>query len=294
MRTTTTSSGRGVHAVVAGDPDAASADHQVAGAEPDPNRRPDDPVRLWVDPGHGVVVPVARPGRTRAVGDPVGLRVDPRHVVAPLRSWSPRRPPGWPRRPGRPADRDGRHRAAGRQVDAGHRVLARRRDPLGRRWRSTAPIADGDGLSVRRDAQWLADGRVGRRVDPDHRAGGVQHPKDPVGHGRAPGAGKGMAAANRPRSKAGTVTPVPVGVGGGWVDRGVLGVSATSAHAAAASSTATTSVLCQRGAPSGDGRRLAGLAWPSSPPRAPEWSILPTHTGWPGNPRTQRGLPDPP
>jgi len=56
-------------------------------------------------------------------------------------------------------------------------------------------------------------------------------------------------------------------------------VSATSAHAAAASSTATASVLCQRVARSGDGRRLAGLAWPSSPPRAPEWSILPTHTG---------------
>jgi hypothetical protein len=33
----------------------------------------------------------------------------------------------------------------------------------------------------------------------------------------------GMTAANRPRSKAGTVTPVPVGVGGGWVDREVLG-----------------------------------------------------------------------
>jgi len=46
---------------------------------------------------------------------------------------------------------------------------------------------------------------------------------------------------------------------------------------------------------SGDGRRLAGLAWPSSPPRAPEWSILPTHTGCARPvPRTQRGLPDPP
>jgi hypothetical protein len=91
-----------------------------------------------------------------------------------------------------------------------------------------------------------------------------------------PAPGRGMTAANRPRSKAGTMTPVPVGVGGGWVDRGVLRVSATSAHAAAASSTATTSVLCQRGARSGDGRRVAGLAWPTSPPRAPEWSILPT------------------
>jgi hypothetical protein len=73
----------------------------------------------------------------------------------------------------------------------------------------------------------------------------------------------------------------PCAGGRGWRlgrSRGA-GVSATSGHAAAASSTATTSVSCQRGARSGDGRRLAGLAWPSSPPRAPEWSILPTHTG---------------
>jgi len=99
-----------------------------------------------------------------------------------------------------------------------------------------------------------------------------------------PAPGKGMTAANRPRSKAGTVTPVPVGVGGGWVDRGVLGVSATSAHAAAASSTATTSVLCQRGARSGDGRSLAGVGMahlPSQGSRA-EHPFLPTPDA-PGN-----------
>jgi hypothetical protein len=58
----------------------------------------------------------------------------------------------------------------------------------------------------------------------------------------------GMTAANRPRSKAGTVTTVPVGVCGGWVDRRVLGVSAAPEHAAAASSPSTTSNLCQRSA----------------------------------------------
>jgi hypothetical protein len=39
--------GRGVHAVVAGDPDAPGADHQVAGiVDPDRDRRPDHPVGL--------------------------------------------------------------------------------------------------------------------------------------------------------------------------------------------------------------------------------------------------------
>src|SRR4029453_430174 len=71
-----------------------------------------------------------------------------------------------------------------------------------------------------------------------------------------PARGGGMTAANRPRSKAGTVAPA--GVGGGWVDLEVLEVPAMSVHAAA-SSTATTSAWCQRGTRGGDGRSLAGV-----------------------------------
>src|SRR4029453_18031247 len=67
---------------------------------------------------------------------------------------------------------------------------------------------------------------------------------------------RGMTAANRPRSKAGTVAPA--GVGGGWVDLEVLEVPAMSVHAAV-SSTATTSAWCQRGTRGGDGRSLAGV-----------------------------------
>jgi hypothetical protein len=80
----------------------------------------------------------------------------------------------------------------------------------------------------------------------------------------------------RPRSRTGAGKGddrgEPAAVEGGHDDPGaggarwrlgrsrVLGVSATSAHAAAASSTATIGVLCQRGARSGDGQRLAGLS----------------------------------
>src|SRR5215218_3161493 len=68
--------------------------------------------------------------------------------------------------------------------------------------------------------------------------------------------GRGMAAAKRPRSKAGTVAAVSVGAGGGWVDRELLGVSAAPEHPAAASSTATASIFCQRDAQEGGGRRV--------------------------------------
>src|SRR4029453_172231 len=80
-----------------------------------------------------------------------------------------------------------------------------------------------------------------------------------------PARGGGMTAANRPRSKAGTVAPA--GVGGGWVDLEVLEVPAMSVHAAA-SSTATTSAWCQRGTRGGDGRSLAGggMAHLADPP----------------------------
>src|SRR5215218_2804467 len=73
--------------------------------------------------------------------------------------------------------------------------------------------------------------------------------------------GRAMTAAKRSRSKAGTVAPAPVGVAGGWVDRVVLGVSAASAHPAAATSTATTRVLGQRLKRNGDGRQLPRSAW---------------------------------
>src|SRR5215211_4517517 len=82
--------------------------------------------------------------------------------------------------------------------------------------------------------------------------------------------GRGMTAANRPRSKAGTVALVSVGAAGGWVDRGLLGVSAAPAHPAAASTTATASILCQRGAQGSGGRRVAGPAMTHLPPRTPD------------------------
>jgi hypothetical protein len=68
-----------------------------------------------------------------------------------------------------------------------------------------------------------------------------------------------MAAAKRPRSKAGPVVPVPVGAGGGWVDPGLLGVSAASEHPAAAASNTATASVRHRGAQQG-GRGVAGPA----------------------------------
>jgi hypothetical protein len=60
--------GRGIGTVVAGHPEVAGADHQIAGmVEPNRDRRPNHPVGRRVDPRHRVVVPVAHPGRTRAV-----------------------------------------------------------------------------------------------------------------------------------------------------------------------------------------------------------------------------------
>jgi hypothetical protein len=64
-----------------------------------------------------------------------------------------------------------------------------------------------------------------------------------------------MTAANRPRSKTGAGL-VPVGADGCRVDRGVFPVPA---QAAAATSTATTSVLCKRGARSSDRQSLSGV-----------------------------------
>jgi hypothetical protein len=122
------------------------------------------------------------------------------------------------------------------------------------------------------------------------RSPGARTPSATVTH---PAPGRGMTAANRPRSKAGTVTPVPAGVGDGWVDRGVLGVSATSAHAAAASRTATTSVLCQRGARSGTAGGWRGWHGPPPLPGLQSGASFP-HRMRPAVPRTERGLPDPP
>jgi hypothetical protein len=82
-----------------------------------------------------------------------------------------------------------------------------------------------------------------------------------------PGPETGMLAVNRPRSKAGTVTPV--GVGGGWIDRGLLAVSAAPEHPAVATRTATTSSFWQRGARRGDGRRLTRAGVTHLPPRTP-------------------------
>jgi hypothetical protein len=61
-------------------------------------------------------------------------------------------------------------------------------------------------------------------------------------------------AANRLRSKAGTV--VAVGVDGGWVDGGLLTLRGAPEHPAAASSSATTSSLSHPG-PRGDQPRSA-------------------------------------
>src|SRR5829696_2580436 len=93
----------------------------------------------------------------------------------------------------------------------------------------------------------------------------------PLATARLPGPEIGMLVANRARSKVGTV--VPVGVGGGWVDRGLLGVSAACKHPAAPSRATATSMVHQRGAIRGDGRRSAraGMAHldPPNSGRAP-------------------------
>jgi hypothetical protein len=165
----------------------------------------DLPPRL-VDAAHRAGVVVGDPQRTATDGEalragagadrlarePVGRWVDPRHAVAAAAGVGhPDRPRRGREVKRRPADRDGGHRAAGRQVDAGHPVVARRAEvPGGDAGDPQRPVADGDGLSVRRDPQRLAEGRVGRGVDPNHRAGGA-HPNDPAGHGHAPGAGEG-------------------------------------------------------------------------------------------------------
>src|SRR4029450_2277593 len=75
--------------------------------------------------------------------------------------------------------------------------------------------------------------------------------------------GTAMTAANRSRAKAGTVV---VGAGGGWVD-GLRGLSAAPEHPAAASRTATASVLGQRGGRRGGGRRVAGVGMAQLPLR---------------------------
>jgi hypothetical protein len=90
--------------------------------------------------------------------------------------------------------------------------------------------------------------------------------RTPSATAMVPAPGRGMAAANRPRSKAGTVAPVSVGAGGGGVDRGLLGMSAASEQPVTASSTATTSV-CQGGTRRGGGRRVAGPAMAHLPSR---------------------------
>jgi hypothetical protein len=85
--------------------------------------------------------------------------------------------------------------------------------------------------------------------------------------------GTAMTAANRSRAKAGTV--VPVDAGGGWVD-GLCGLSAVPEHPAAASRTATASVLGQRGGRRGGGRRVAGIGMAQLPSQDSRLSTLST------------------
>ena len=192
-------------------------------------------------------MPVAHPGRARAVGHPVRL--------------------GW-------------------DWDVGHDLPAARsmRVTVRASWLAThsdpPPTARLCGLAPVLTGQWLADGRVGRGIDPNHRAVGV-HPQEPVGCGHAGTPGRGMTAANCSRTKAGTAAPVPVSAGG-WVDRGVLPVSASPEHPAAASSTPMTNVFCQRPARSGDGPRLAGVGMAHLPSQGSRVGH-PSYTGcaWP-------------
>ena len=79
--------GRGVHQVVAGHPDTASTNGQVAGANPDRDRRPDHPVGRRVDPRDRLVVPVAHPGRAAAAAARPASSSRARLVSSGQRRW---------------------------------------------------------------------------------------------------------------------------------------------------------------------------------------------------------------
>jgi hypothetical protein len=99
--------------VVVGHPQRPATDGEALRAGAGPDRPARQPVGPLVDPGHAVAA-------TTGVGHPDGPRCG-RDVQR------------------RPTDRDGRHRAAGRQVDMGDRVLVGRAEvPRGRQWRPTA------------------------------------------------------------------------------------------------------------------------------------------------------------
>src|SRR5215218_10474864 len=95
----------------------------------------------------------------------------------------------------------------------------------------------------------------------------------PLATAKLPAPETGRMAANRLRSKTGTV--VAVGVDGGWVDGGLLTLWGAPEHPAAASSIATTSSLSQPG-PRGDQPRSAraGMAH-LDPPDSGRAPLLP-------------------
>jgi hypothetical protein len=253
-----------------------------------------------VDAGHRPGVMVGDPQRPATGGQalgagpgglpgrqPVGVRVDPGHAVAAAAGIGhPDRPRRGRQVQGRPTDRDGRHPAAGGQVDAGDRVLAWRAEvPGGDAGDPQGPLANGDGLSIGRDPQGLPTTMLVRGSIPTTLLEAASTHSFPSATVMLAAPGTGMTAANRSRSKAGTVAPVPVGVGGGWVDLGVLGVSAAPEHPAAANSSQTASVR-QRGRQGSGGRRVAGPAMahllpglqtehPFLPPRCRAGSLRP-------------------
>jgi hypothetical protein len=158
--------GRTIHAVVARHPDAAGADHQIAGmVGPDSattvplaqSMRVTVRAASWLAT-HSDPPPTARlwglaPVLTGWPHQPVDARVDPGHAVAATAGVGhPDRPRRDPEVQRRPTDRDGRHRAAGGQLDAGDRVLARCTEVAGGDTGGPqGPVADGDGLSIGRD-----------------------------------------------------------------------------------------------------------------------------------------------
>src|SRR5215218_7350119 len=117
---------------------------------------------------------------------------------------------------------------------------------------ATAMAAASAGTRSGSPTTWLVAGSI-RTTVPE--APSTQ--RTPSATARLLAPGRGMTAANRPRSKAGTV--VPLGAGGGGIERGLPGVSAPPEHPAAASSTATASIR-PRGAQEDGGRRVAGPA----------------------------------
>ena len=188
----------------------------------------------------------------------------------PPRPRPRRRPPG--------AARMGlvcRPRPSRCQVDAGHRAGVMVGDPQ-------RPAPDGEALRAgagpdravaRRRPRWSRD----RSQPPCCR-------RAPTGTCRLWScwyAGEGDDRGEPFTDEAGTAAPVPVSAGG-WVDRGVLPVSASPEHPAAASSTPMTNVFCQRPARSGDGPRLAGVGMAHLPSQGSRVGH-PSYTGcaWP-------------